>query len=259
MAETDETDEISSAPGSILPAHIAVVMDGNGRWAQRRGLARAEGHAHGAIAARRIVEYCYQQNIPYLTLFAFSSENWNRPQQEVALLMELFTERLQAETAGMVERKISLRVVGSRSRFPQALLERIEAVELATAGGTHLSLQVAADYGGRWDIVEAARQLASKAAAGELEPSSITEQSFCDGLALSPAPDPDLLIRTGGESRVSNFLLWQLAYAELYFTELCWPDFDADEFQLALNWFAARSRRFGLIDDLESSAPAEPE
>ncbi|MBL4621850.1 MAG: di-trans,poly-cis-decaprenylcistransferase, partial [Immundisolibacteraceae bacterium] len=192
-------------------------------------------------------------------LFAFSSENWNRPEQEVTLLMELFTERLQAETPGMVERNISLRVVGSRNRFPQSLLERIEEVELATAGGSQLSLQIAADYGGRWDIVEAARQLASKAAAGQLDPNSITEQSFCEALALSPAPDPDLLIRTGGEFRVSNFLLWQLAYGELYFTDLCWPDFDADEFQRALHWFADRSRRFGGLDDAALNVQAEAE
>ena len=256
MASSEQATP-SIVSGSGKPVHIAVVMDGNGRWAQRRGLARGEGHVQGAIAARRMVQLCHQHAIPYLTLFAFSSENWNRPAQEVTLLMELFTERLLAETPGMVERNISLRVVGSRARFPQPLLERIDEVELATAGGTSLSLQVAADYGGRWDIVEAARTIAIEASKGRLDPNSIDEQSFCDALALSPAPDPDLLIRTGGESRVSNFLLWQLAYAELYFSELCWPDFDAAEFEQALSWFKQRSRRFGRVDELTPESSAE--
>ena len=248
------SDDSSHVPVATLPTHIAVVMDGNGRWAKSRDLARGEGHVQGAVAAHRIVELCHQQGIAYLTLFAFSSENWNRPEQEVSLLMELFTQRLLAETPGMVERGISCRVVGSRARFPQPLLEQIEQVELATAAGDQLSLQVAADYGGRWDIVEAAKRLASDAASGKLDPDSINEQSFSDVLTLAPAPDPDLLIRTGGESRVSNFLLWQLAYAELYFSDLCWPDFNATEFKQALTWFGQRSRRYGRLDELDPNS-----
>jgi len=240
-----------SPPSSTVAPlrHIAVVMDGNGRWAQQRGLSRGDGHVEGAQAARKTVELSLRAKIPYLTLFAFSSENWNRPEEEVSLLMGLFSQQLRAELPGLLEQNIRLQVVGSRKRFPAELLDCIDQVETETAGGTALSLQIAADYGGRWDIVQAAQLLARQAVEGVIDPELIDEDAMTSALALSPIPDPDLLIRTGGEYRVSNFLLWQLAYSELYFTDMCWPDFDADEFDRALSWYAQRSRRFGRVPE----------
>lgn len=234
---------------TALPRHIAVVMDGNGRWARQRDLPRAEGHLRGAETARLMVEQSVRHQIPYLTLFAFSSENWRRPQQEVELLMELFTQRLEVECPALMEQGIALRVVGNRSRFPLPLQKMIEQVEAATAAGKRLSLQIAADYGGRWDIAQAAKKIADLVAEGRLDRDQISEETIASMLALSPIPDPDLLIRTGGEKRVSNFLLWQLAYAELYFTDTCWPDFDAAELEKALLWYGQRARRFGQTDE----------
>jgi undecaprenyl diphosphate synthase len=224
-------------------------MDGNGRWAQERGLSRGEGHQQGAVAAKRIVELSLRAGIPHLTLFAFSSENWRRPQAEVELLMGLFVQRLEAELPGLLEQRIRLQVVGNRANFSAELIKIINRVETETAHGDALSLQVAADYGGRWDITQAARSLARQVAAGELQPEQIDEAVFESALALSPVPDPDLLIRTGGECRISNFLLWQCAYSELYFTDICWPDFDEQAFNGALGWYAQRSRRFGRIQE----------
>ncbi|RLA11004.1 MAG: di-trans,poly-cis-decaprenylcistransferase [Gammaproteobacteria bacterium] len=231
--------------------HVAAVMDGNGRWAQQRGLSRGDGHLQGAVAARKMVESSLRAKIPYLTLFAFSSENWNRPADEVSLLMGLFVQQLQAELPGLLEQNIRLQVVGSRQRFPAELVECIDQVETETASGAALSLYIAADYGGRWDITQAAQNLAYQVRDGELDPELIDEETLAKALALSSAPDPDLLIRTGGECRISNFLLWQCAYSELYFTDICWPDFDAEEFGRALGWYAQRLRRFGRIPGVD--------
>jgi len=220
------------------PQHIAVVMDGNGRWAQERGLSRGEGHQQGAVAAKRIVELSLRAGIPHLTLFAFSSENWQRPEAEVELLMALFVQRLEAELPSLIEQQIRLRVVGNRANFSNELIAIINRVETETAHGDALSLQIAADYGGRWDITQAARSMARQVAAGELQPEQIDEAVF-----------QSALIRTGGECRISNFLLWQCAYSELYFTDVCWPDFDEQAFNESIGWYAQRSRRFGRTQE----------
>lgn len=246
MTAPMESDQTSSMPPIN---HVAVVMDGNGRWAQARGLSRAEGHFQGALAARAVVESAVRTQLPYLTLFAFSSENWKRPATEVSVLMELFVQQLYAELPGLLEQNIRLRVVGRRERFPQELLQAIDQIESETAAGTALSLQIAADYGGRWDITQAAQSLARQVQQGDLNPEEIDESVLGNALALRSIPDPDLLIRTGGECRISNFLLWQFAYTELYFADICWPDFDENQFGQALNWYAQRSRRFGGVAD----------
>lgn len=228
-----------------LPRHVAIIMDGNGRWARRRHLPRVAGHRAGARVVRRIVETCARQNIECLTLFAFSSENWLRPADEVSLLMRLFSRTLREEEARLCEHGVRLTVIGDRTGLPTALQDDIARVEASTAAGDGLHLMVAANYGGRWDIVQAARTLAADAAAGRLDPGGIDEAAFAGRLATADAPPVDLLVRTGGERRISNFLLWQLAYTELYFTDILWPEFDQDEFDKALDWYANRQRRFG--------------
>ncbi len=251
---TADSQEVENSALAKVPQHIAVVMDGNGRWALERGLSRGEGHVQGAVAARWMVESALQAEVSYLTLFAFSSENWARPAAEVTLLMELFTLQLKAELPALLEQDVRLQVVGSRQRFPDELLDAIDDVETQTAGGSAMSLQIAADYGGRWDVVQAAQQLARQVNNGELDPQRINESLLAEHLAMSAVPDPDLLIRTGGECRISNFLLWQCAYTEFYFSDICWPDFDAQQFEAALAWYGQRSRRFGQV----SSATQEP-
>ena len=228
-----------------LPRHVAIIMDGNGRWARRRHLPRVAGHRAGARVVRRIVETCARQSIECLTLFAFSSENWLRPADEVSLLMRLFSRTLREEEARLREHGVRLTVIGDRTGLPTALQDDIARVEACTAAGDGLHLMVAANYGGRWDIVQAARALAADAAAGRLDPAGIDEAAFATRLATTDAPPVDLLVRTGGERRISNFLLWQAAYAELYFADALWPDFDAEALGEALAWYAARERRFG--------------
>ena len=229
------------------PRHIAVIMDGNGRWASARHLPRVAGHRAGAAATRSLVEACARRGVEVLTVFAFSSENWQRPGAEVGALLELFALTLRQERRRLLENGVRLRFIGAREAFPRALRTRIEATERATSDGTRMTLAVAASYGGRWDLVSAARQLAARAAAGALNPADISEQTLGDALCLADLPAPDLLIRTGGERRISNFLLWQLAYAELYFTDVLWPDFDDHQLDQALAWFATRQRRFGRV------------
>lgn len=236
------------APGQ-LPRHVAIIMDGNGRWARRRHLPRVAGHRAGARVVRRIVEACVGRGIGYLTLFAFSSENWLRPADEVSLLMRLFSRTLREEEARLCEHGVRLTVIGDRTGLPTVLQDDIARVEASTAGGEGLHLIVAANYGGRWDIVQAARSLAVDAAAGRLDPAGIDEAAFAGRLATADAPPVDLLVRTGGERRISNFLLWQAAYAELYFADVLWPDFDADTLDEALAWYARRERRFGRTGD----------
>ena len=249
-----ETDHMQSA----LPRHIVVVMDGNGRWANRRFLPRTAGHKAGVNATRRLVELCAGAGIASLTLFAFSSENWSRPDQEVSSLMSLFVSTLKSEIKKLHKQGIRIRFIGERSPFAQRLRDSIDDAERITAANTGLNLNIAANYGGRWDILNAARLLAEQVAAGQLCPDRIDDAVFSRQLCLHELPEPDLFIRTGGESRISNFLLWQLAYTELYFTDVLWPDFDETEFSRALDWYAARQRRFGKTgEQVENERPKD--
>ena len=238
-----------AATGRALPQHVAVVMDGNGRWAKKRLLPRIAGHKVGVESVRNLVRACRRRNIGVLTLFAFSSENWRRPQEEVGALMELFILALKREARDLNKNNVRLRVIGEVDGFPEKLQRQIASAEALTAGNDGLQLLVAANYGGRWDIAQAARQLARQVADGQIEVDSIDEQALSGRMAFREWPDPDLFIRTSGEQRISNLLLWQLAYAELYFTETLWPDFDDAAFDLALDWYAQRKRRFGLTGE----------
>ncbi len=221
-------------------------MDGNGRWAERRGMRRTSGHRAGSRAARVAVEQCVRRGVGALTLFAFSSENWSRPAEEVGLLMQLFVEALQRQVRELEENGVRLRFIGDRARLSDKLQEAMRAAEERTAGNSRLELFVAVSYGGRWDILQATRALAEEARAGRLDPAGIREDDLGSRLALAGVPDPDLFIRTGGEHRISNFLLWNLAYTELYFTDTLWPDFDAAAIDAAIDHFARRERRFGM-------------
>ncbi len=236
-------------PLANLPRHVAIIMDGNGRWAKKRLLPRYAGHTAGTETVRKVVQFCTEIGIECLTLFAFSSENWRRPEREVGMLMDLFLNALQREANRLHKNNVQLRIIGERSAFPQKLQDKIQQVEELTASNTGLKLRVAANYGGRWDLVQAFQKLALQAQAGLLNPQNMTANSLAEHLALNDLPEPDLFIRTGGERRISNFLLWQLAYTELYFTEVLWPDFDRENFQLALQDFASRQRRFGRTGD----------
>ena len=220
-------------------------MDGNGRWATRRGLPRQAGHRAGVKAARGIVQTAARRGVDVLTLFAFSSENWQRPAREVRFLMNLFAEALQREIAELHRNNVRLSFIGDRGALSARLIRHMEEGETLTRGNTGLRLVIAVAYGGRWDLVQAARGLAEDARAGRIDPAAIDEARLGAGLAIAQLPDPDLFIRTGGEMRVSNFLLWNLAYTELYFSPLLWPDFDAAAFDAALDFYAGRERRFG--------------
>jgi undecaprenyl diphosphate synthase len=244
MAGDTEIGEIPTASGAV-PEHVAIIMDGNGRWAQARGQARHAGHKAGVASVRSSIEECVRHGVKVLTLFAFSSENWRRPKSEVNLLMELFLTALQREVKRLQNNDIQLRVIGDISAFPEKLQQRIRASEEATRDNKSLILQIAANYGGRWDITQAARQLAVSVREGRLRPDEIDEKLFARTTALNDLPDPDLFIRTGGDQRISNFLLWHCAYTELYFTPVLWPDFGAKAFAEALAEFATRQRRFG--------------
>ncbi|MDC9623124.1 (2E,6E)-farnesyl-diphosphate-specific ditrans,polycis-undecaprenyl-diphosphate synthase [Xenorhabdus sp. XENO-7] len=236
-----------------LPRHVAIIMDGNGRWAKQRGKLRVFGHRAGVKAVRVAVSFSVKHNIESLTLYAFSSENWNRPQQEVSSLMELFVFALDNEVKSLHKHNVKLSVIGDISRFSSRLQERIRRSVELTAGNTGLQLNIAANYGGRWDLVQGVKQIAERIRANELEPEEITEATVGSFINLSEQPEVDLVIRTGGEHRISNFLLWQIAYAELYFTDILWPDFDETVFEGAINAFAKRERRFGgtIPDDAE--------
>ncbi|MFM7396222.1 MAG: polyprenyl diphosphate synthase [Gammaproteobacteria bacterium] len=229
-----------------LPHHIAIVMDGNGRWAEARGEPRPVGHRAGIEPVRKIIRECAKLNIEALTLFAFSSENWRRPETEVAAIMGLFMEALDREITELHANRVRVRIIGNRQRLSVRLQQRIAEAEALTAANEGLKLQVAVSYGGRWDMLEAAKRIAARAASGEIRVADIDEEMISAELQLSDLPDPDLFIRTGGDHRVSNFLLWNIAYAELFFTDVLWPDFDEAEFKLALEDFAGRERRFGL-------------
>ncbi len=227
------------------PCHIAIIMDGNGRWAGLRHSPRVEGHRAGVRATRAIIEACGERGIKALTLFAFSSENWRRPRSEVGTLLDLFRRTLQAETRKLVDNNVHLRFIGDRSRFPDDLRREMERAEALTADADGLTLSIAVNYGGRWDITQAARALADAVKRGELEPHDIDEVAVASRMALAGVTEPDLFIRTGGERRISNYLLWQLAYTELWFCDRLWPDFDADALDEAIAFYQGRERRFG--------------
>jgi undecaprenyl diphosphate synthase len=236
-----------AAGAGPVPRHVAVIMDGNGRWAEQRSLPRAAGHRAGTRAVRSTIEESVRQGVQALTLFAFSSENWQRPAREVGLLMQLFLESLDREVAELDANGVRIRFIGERSRLAPALAGRMAAAEARTAARDHLDLTVAVAYGGRWDIIQAARRLAAEAAAGTRSAESIDENALAERLATADMPAPDLFIRTGGERRISNFLLWDLAYTELWFTETLWPDFDAGCYAAALADFGNRERRYGRV------------
>jgi undecaprenyl diphosphate synthase len=236
----------TSATTSRIPRHLAVIMDGNGRWAERRRRPRAIGHRAGARAVNVCIDFCLERGIGALTLFAFSSENWGRPEDEVGALMKLFLNALEREVDELARRGVRVRFIGERERFGEAIRARMDEAEQRTAGNARLQLTIAASYGGRWDIAQAARSLARDVAAGTLRPDDIDENLLGARICLADLPPPDLFIRTGGDTRISNFLLWQLAYTELWFTELLWPELDAVTLQRALDAYAMRERRFGL-------------
>ncbi len=226
-----------------VPQHICVVMDGNGRWAKKRLLPRVLGHKKGVTTLENMAARCSDLGVRYLTVFAFSTENWRRPADEVSFLMKLFMRALKVQVAKMHKNNMRLKVIGNRNRFSEAIINGIAEAEALTAGNTGLTLTIAADYGGRWDILQAANRLL---AAGKTE---ITETDLSAELMLAEAPEPELFIRTGGETRISNFMLWQMAYAELYFTDVLWPDFDVAEVDKAIGSFQKRERRFGRTSE----------
>jgi undecaprenyl diphosphate synthase len=236
--------DAESAPR--IPRHIAIVMDGNGRWAERRRRPRSLGHREGQKAVRAAIEFCLRRGVEALTLFAFSSENWNRPQSEVGALMQLFLKALDREVDELHENGVCIAFVGDLSAFQPELRERMHGAMRKTGGNEKLKLNIAVNYGGRWDIADAARRVALEVAAGRVRDEDISEQTLAPFFCLAELPPVDLFIRTGGEQRISNFLLWQVAYAELYFTEALWPDVDADVLAGALAEFARRERRYGL-------------
>lgn len=236
-----------------FPKHIAIIMDGNGRWAKKRFLPRVAGHKAGVDSVRKVVKFCVEHKIEVLSLFAFSSENWRRPTQEVDYLMGLFLTALEREAKKLHEQNIQLRIIGDRSRFDEKLQQQMHDAESLTKDNTGLKLIIAANYGGQWDIAFAMKKIAEQIKNGEISSAEISPELIQSNLSTHDLPNPDLLIRTSGEQRISNFMLWQLAYAELYFTPVLWPDFDEAEMQKALNFFLDRERRFGVISEqLES-------
>jgi undecaprenyl diphosphate synthase len=238
------------------PQHVAIIMDGNGRWARSRGMPRPAGHRASIKVVRRVVEECAARNVRYLTLFAFSSENWRRPPDEVGMLMKLFLDTLEREVADLHRNQVGVAFIGDRDLLGTALARRMQSAEQLTAGNKGLKLTVAMAYGGRWDITQACRSLAADAAAGVLAASDIDEAHIEARLALAGIPDPDLLIRTGNEQRISNFLLWNLAYTELYFSDVLWPEFSTAQLDAAFEFYARRERRFGKTSG-QLAAPAD--
>lgn len=247
MSETVSATIPVEAPA--LPRHVAIIMDGNNRWAKLKKLGGIAGHRAGVDAVRAVVETCAQEEVEVLTLFAFSSENWRRPEDEVGALMRLFLMALKREVKKLHRNNIRLRIIGDRSRFNNVLQEHMAAAEEITAKNTRMTLVIAANYGGQWDLTQAARRLAIDVAEGQLSPDMIDEAALQARLALGDLPSPDLMIRTAGEQRISNFMLWHLAYTEFYFSPVYWPDFKHEEMQKALADYSLRKRRFGRTDD----------
>ena len=252
MSAAIEAHGPPAAPAA--PAHVAIIMDGNGRWARRRGRPRAAGHQAGFRATRLIVECAARRGIGALTLFAFSSENWRRPETEVGLLMDLFLRALRSEVDKLDENGVRIRFIGERSAFDPKLRSQMAAAERRTEANDGLELAIAVNYGGRWDIVSAARAVAREVAAGSLSADDIDVDTFSRHVSLAGVSDPDLFIRTGGEQRISNYLLWHLAYTELFFTDVLWPDFDDAELARALEFYAGRQRRFGRTGEQLAAA-----
>lgn len=235
------------------PEHVAVIMDGNGRWANAKGLSRVAGHKQGADAVKALIRGCLKHDIPYLTIFAFSSENWSRPATEVNALMELFSNALETQTKKLNENGVRLRLIGDLSKFSPKIQELADKAQRETAHNTNVVFTVAVNYGGRWDITQACQRIASKVQTGEILPEEVDDTLVSQHLSTADIPDPDLFIRTSGEYRISNFMLWQSAYAELYFTDILWPDFDDDAFTKALVKYTNRDRRFGGAKDSVSA------
>lgn len=240
---------MSDISEKAIPRHVAIIMDGNGRWARQRNLPRVAGHKAGVNSLRDIVTACSLKNISILTVYAFSSENWKRPGTEVSMLMELFVSSLQKNINELRKNNIRLRFIGDLSAFSGKLRKLMEQAEISTRDNQGLHFVIAINYGGRWDITRACRCIADKVASGETSPDDINEQLIEKNLSMPDLPHPDLFIRTGGEVRISNYLLWQLAYTELYFTDCLWPDFNTVELDKALNWYAGRERRFGQTSE----------
>lgn len=240
ISSTQHVPEVSE-----VPVHVAIIMDGNGRWATQRHLPRTTGHAKGVQTVRNVVKFFGELGTRYLTLFAFSSENWRRPREEVNLLMRLFVNALEREVDELKKRGVRLRVIGDTSRFEPKLRDMIQSAEQATADNDSFHLTIAANYGGRWDMLQATQRMLAKNPQLAQTPEQITEQTLSEYLSMAWAPEPDLFIRTGGEQRISNFLIWQLAYTELYFTPRYWPEFELIHMQQAVDWYRQRERRFG--------------
>ncbi|THB65178.1 MAG: di-trans,poly-cis-decaprenylcistransferase [Gammaproteobacteria bacterium] len=232
-----------------LPRHVAIIMDGNGRWAKSRGMKRYKGHHEGVKSVREIVSVSRRLGIESVTIFAFSSENWRRPSEEVNMLMELFLLVLNREVKKLHRNGIRLQIIGNRSRFSAKILKALEKAEKLTAENREMNLFVAADYGGKWDITNAVNSLVQEHISFGNSEISFTEEQIASRLSIAGYSDPDLFIRTGGEKRISNYLIWQLAYAELYFTDVLWPDFREDEYMQAIQWYSGRQRRFGMTGD----------
>ena len=232
-----------------IPNHIAIVMDGNGRWARAKNRPRFMGHKKGVEAVREIVKSCFELKVECLSLFAFSSENWKRPEEEIKHLMGLFMLALDREAKALAKNNVQLKIIGDLSSFSEKLQEKIKQVEALTAENTGLKLIVAANYGGRWDVTQATKKLAKKVESGRITSDSITEADLTECITTAGIPDPDLFIRTGGEKRISNFLIWQMAYAELYFTDILWPDFNAEHLNNAIQDYSSRQRRFGKTSE----------
>lgn len=245
---SDPAIDVKFRPDLSIPAHIGVIMDGNGRWAKARGKPRTEGHIAGVKALRRTVELCIRYKVGHLTVFSFSSENWTRPREEVAFIFGLLHRFVASDLATLIRQNVRVRIIGSRQGLDAAMIRLIDDVERKTSGNTGLNLTVAFNYGGKAEITDAARQLARDVAAGKLKPEDITEARFEAALYTSGLPDPDLIIRTSGEQRFSNFLLWQAAYSELVFVPENWPDFNEDTFLRVLEEYSMRERRFGGVE-----------
>lgn len=241
--------DLSEIPRARLPRHIAVIMDGNGRWAQQQGLPRVEGHRAGAASVRRITEECARLGIEQLTLYCFSSENWKRPTEELSFLFQLLQHYLVEERPRIMAHNLQIRWIGRREGLPDASVRELDETVRLSAANTGLRVCLAINYGGRTELVDAVRRVVEESRQGKLEPAAITEQTVSDRLYTAGMPDPDLLIRTAGEMRVSNFLLWQISYAELWVTDVCWPAFDESQLHAALRSFAARERRFGGLNN----------
>ncbi|MDA0146841.1 polyprenyl diphosphate synthase [Vibrio sp. LaRot3] len=233
----------------LLPKHIAVIMDGNGRWAKAQGKPRVFGHKNGVAAVRKTITTAARLGIKAVTLFAFSSENWRRPEEEVGVLMELFITVLSSEVKRLHKNNLRLRIIGDKSRFNDRLQKKIAQAEEMTAGNSGMVINIAANYGGKWDIMEATKAIAAKVEQGELTPEQISEALITEHLTMADLPEVDLLIRTSGECRISNFMLWQMAYAEMYFTPIFWPEFNEDSLIEAISWFIDRERRFGCTGE----------